>query len=269
MAIAVNTSPNLPTRVLIMPSSVNLNPHAGSVPGAEADGLVWPRLIKGTLISRYKRFLADVRLGNGHVVTVHCPNSGSMMGCCEPGRPVYISRSKNPKRRLPYTWEMIEMASSLVGVNTLVPNRLVKQTLIEDKIEALSGYERVSSEVKCSPHSRSDLALDNSDGSRCFIEVKNCTLVEDGIAYFPDAVTARGLKHLVELQEQVRLGNRGVIFFLIQRMDSSVFRPADHIDPAYGRELRRAVTNGVEAIVYDVHITIQRIVLNRRIPCDF
>jgi sugar fermentation stimulation protein A len=251
-----------------MSSSLIPEPRVGSAPGQESSGLRWPRLIKGTLISRYKRFLADVRLRNGHVVTAHCPNSGSMMGCCEPGRPVYISRSKNPKRRLLYTWEMIEMASSLVGVNTLVPNRLVKQTLIEGKIEALSGYERVSSEVKCSPHSRLDLALDNSDGSRCFIEVKNCTLVEDGTAYFPDAVTERGLKHLVELQEQVRLGNRGVIFFLIQRMDSSLFRPADHIDPAYGRELRMATTNGVEAIAYDVQITLERITLNRRIPCE-
>lgn len=251
-----------------MPSFLIPEPRVGATPDEKSGGLRWPRLIKGTLIKRYKRFLADVRLGNGHVVTAHCPNSGSMAGCCEPGRPVYISRSKNPNRRLPYTWEMIEMASSLVGVNTLVPNRLVKQSLIEGKIDALSGYERVSSEVKCSPHSRLDLALDNSDGSRCFVEVKNCTLVEDGIAYFPDAVTERGLKHLVELQEQVRLGNRGVIFFLIQRMDSSVFRPADYVDPAYGRELRRAMANGVEAIVYDVHITLQRIVLNRRIPCE-
>jgi sugar fermentation stimulation protein A len=251
-----------------MPSTLILKSNPADAPAA-GSGLPWPRLIKGTLINRYKRFLADVRLGNGHVVTAHCPNSGSMMGCSEPGRPVYISRSNNPNRRLLYTWELIDMTSSLVGVNTLVPNRLVKQTLIAGKIEALAGYERVSSEVKCSPHSRLDLMVEGFDGSRCFIEVKNCTLVEDGIAYFPDAVTTRGFKHLVELQEQVRLGNRGVIFFLIQRMDASIFRPADHIDPAYGGELRKAVTNGVEAIAYDVHITHERIILNRSIPCDF
>jgi sugar fermentation stimulation protein A len=251
-----------------MPSSLILESNPADAPPA-GSGLPWPKLIKWTLIKRYKRFLADVRLRNGHVVTVHCPNSGSMMGCCEPGRPVYISRSKNPNRRLPYTWEIIEMASSLVGVNTLVPNRLVKQSLIHGKIEALAGYETVSSEVKCSPHSRLDLALDNPDGSRCFIEVKNCTLVEDQVAYFPDAVTERGLKHLVELQQQARLGNRGVIFFLIQRMDASIFRPADHIDPAYGRELRKAASNGVEAMAYDVRITLDRIMLNRRIPCEF
>jgi sugar fermentation stimulation protein A len=164
---------------------------------------------------------------------------------------------------------MIEMPSSLVGVNTLVPNRLVKRAVNEGRIKTLLGYERVSSEVMCSPHSRLDLALENSAGERCFIEIKNCTLVEDEIAYFPDAVTLRGLKHLVELQEQVRLGNRGVIFFLIQRMDSSVFRPADHIDPAYGRELRKAATYGVEALAYDVHITLERIALRNRIPCEF
>lgn len=250
-----------------MPSSLILEHNSADIPHTES-GLPWPRLIKGTLIKRYKRFLADVRLGNHHVVTVHCPNSGSMMGCSEPGRPVYISRSKNPKRRLPYTWELIDMPSSMVGVNTLVPNRLVKQTLIDGKIEALAGYERVSSEVKCSQHSRLDLMVEGFDGSRCFIEVKNCTLVKDGIAYFPDAVTTRGFKHLVELQEQIRLGNRGVIFFLIQRMDASIFRPADRIDPAYGGELRKAVTNGVEAIAYDVHITTERILLNKRIPCE-
>ncbi|MGO9566088.1 MAG: DNA/RNA nuclease SfsA [Desulfomonilaceae bacterium] len=252
-----------------MPCVVHLEPSVEINSCACSGGLPWPRLIKGTLIKRYKRFLADVRLGNGHVVTAHCPNSGSMMGCSEPGRPVYISRSKNPKRRLPYTWEMIEMPSSLVGVNTLVPNRLVKRTLIEGGIEALAGYERVISEVKCSPHSRLDLLLEASEGTRCFIEVKNCTLVEEGIAYFPDAVTERGLKHLVELQELVRLGNRGVIFFLIQRMDASIFKPADHIDPAYGSELRKAASNGVEAMAYDVHITPERITLNKRILCEF
>lgn len=252
-----------------MPSSLTVEPGVATTSCTCSGSLRWPRLIKGILVERYKRFLADVRLGNGHVVTAHCPNSGSMMGCSEPGRLVYISRSKNPKRRLRYTWELIEMPSSLVGVNTLVPNRLVKKSLIEGRIAALTGYETVRSEVKCSPHSRLDLALENSDGSRCFVEVKNCTLVEDGIAYFPDAVTDRGLKHLVELQEQVRLGNRGVIFFLIQRMDCSIFRPADRIDPAYGRELRKAESNGVETIVYDVHVTLEQITLNRRIPCDF
>lgn len=234
----------------------------------ETPTLEWPRLIKGTLIKRYKRFLADVKLRNGHIVTAHCPNSGSMRGCCETGRPVYLSRSANPKRRLPYTWEMIEMPASLVGVNTGVPNRLVMRSIIHGYIPALKGYETVSTEVKYGQNSRIDLLLENSDGSLCYVEVKNCTLVEDGAAYFPDAVTARGLKHLVELQEQVRLGHRSVNFFVVQRMDAKIFHPADHIDKAYGKELRRAAKNGVEIMTCDVSLDLQGVSLNRLLPCE-
>ena len=223
--------------------------------------LKWPRLIRGTLIKRYKRFMVDVKLRNGHVVTAHCPNSGSMLECSEPGRTVYLSRHNNPNRRLKYSWEMIEMPTSLVGVNTLVPNKLVKTSILADKIQELSGFDRVRSEIKYGGNSRIDLLLEKGE-SRCFVEVKNCTLVTDGVACFPDAVTSRGLKHLVELQQQVRLGNRGVMFFLVQRMDAKVFKPADHIDPAYGKELRKAVRNGVEIMVYDVILDLKGIKLN-------
>jgi sugar fermentation stimulation protein A len=231
----------------------------------EASRLAWPKLIPGTLIQRYKRFLADVRLRNGHVVTAHCPNSGSMKTCAEPGRPVYLSRHDNPKRRLTYTWELIDMGSSLVGVNTLVPNRLVKAAVTLGAIEALAGYDTVRSEVGYGQGSRIDLLLER-EGQRCFIEVKNCTLVVDGSASFPDAVTSRGLKHLVELQAQVRLGHRAVMFYLVQRMDAEAFRPADHIDPSYGKELRSAVQNGVEALSYDVSLDLTGIGLNQRLP---
>jgi len=132
----------------------------------------------------------------------------------------------------------------------------------------LAGYDSLRREVVCNASTRLDLMLEAKDGRCCFIEVKNCTLVEDGYAYFPDAVTTRGRKHLVELQEQVRRGNRGVIFFLVQRTDAKIFRPADHIDPAYGMELRQAVTNGVEILVYDVRISLQRIALNRALPFE-
>jgi sugar fermentation stimulation protein A len=229
-------------------------------------GLAWPRLIEGLLVRRYKRFKADVTLRNGHVITALCPNSGSMMGCCEPGRRVYLSRSTNQTRRLKYTWEMIQMPSSLVGINTLVPNRLVKQAIQQGQIPAFAGYEKVFSEVRYGRNSRIDLLVEDAEKGRCFIEIKNCTLVEDGIAYFPDAVTTRGLKHLVELQDQVRLGNRSVNLFLVQRMDATRFRPADHIDPAYGRELRQAVRNGVEIQVYDVRLDLDRIALNGPLP---
>jgi sugar fermentation stimulation protein A len=191
-----------------------------------------------------------------------------MKGCCEPGRPVYLSRSDNPKRRLAYTWEMIRMPDSLVGVNTMVPNRLVAQSILAESVPEVAGYDALRREVVCSEHTRLDLMLEASDGRCCFIEVKNCTLVESGYACFPDAITTRGRKHLVELQEQVQRGNRGVVFFLVQRMDAKIFRPADRIDPAYGTELRQAVKNGVEILVYDVKITLKRIALNRALPFE-
>ena len=229
--------------------------------------LRWPKLIKGTLLRRYKRFLADVRLGNGHVVTAHCPNSGSMLACSEPGRPVYLSRHNNPKRRTQYTWELIDMPMSLVGVNTLVPNRLVKASVSAGGVPELAGYDRVRTEVKYGHNSRIDILLERG-ARRCFVEVKNCTLVEKQVACFPDAVTSRGLKHLVELQRQVHEGHRGVMFFLVQRMDARVFRPADHIDPAYGNELRKAFKKGVEILVYDVSLDPGGIELRSGLPCD-
>jgi sugar fermentation stimulation protein A len=227
----------------------------------------WPRLIQGTLIQRYQRFKADVKQRNGHIVTAHCPNSGSMLGCSEPGRPVYLSRHNHPKRTLKYTWEMIEMPTSLVGVNTWVPNLLVKESIIRKKIRPLRGYETIRTEVRYGQNSRIDLLLERAE-KRCFVEVKNCTLVEDSAGYFPDAVTARGLKHLVELQKELRKGSRCVMFYLVQRMDAKRFRPADHIDPAYGEELRRAFRNGVEILVYDVFLNLEGISINRRLPCD-
>lgn len=228
-------------------------------------GIPWPKLIQGTLIQRYKRFLADVRLGNGHVVTAHCPNSGSMRACSEPGRPVFLSTQNNPRRKLRYTWELIRMPSSLVGVNTLVPNRLVHESAKAGTIPELTGYERWKREVAYGRNSRIDLILER-ESEQCFVEVKNCTLMEEGVAYFPDAVTARGLKHLQELRDQVQAGHRAVMFFLIQRMDTSRFAPADRIDPAYGRELRIAVDAGVEAVAYDVEIDLQGIGLRRSVP---
>lgn len=231
------------------------------------NGLRWPELISGTLIRRYKRFLADVQLDNGDTVTAHCPNTGSMKGCCEPRQPVYLSIHDNPRRKLKYTWELIRMPSSLVGVNTLVPNRLVFESVRAGKIAELSGYHHVRREVKISAHSRIDLALSGDGRRQCYVEIKNCTLVEDGTAQFPDAVTARGLKHLHELVAQVESGSRAVMFYFIQRMDAGIFKPADHIDADYGKQLRRAVDQGVEILAYDVAIDLRGIRLNRRLVC--
>ena len=235
--------------------------------GQDEQTIKWPRLIQGTLIQRYQRFKADVRQRNGHILTAHCPNSGSMLGCSEPGRPVYLSHHDHPKRKLKYTWEMIEMPTSLVGVNTWIPNQLVKESVIHKKIRPLRGYEAIRTEVGYGQNSRIDILLENGE-SRCFIEVKNCTLVEEGVAYFPDAVTARGLKHLQELQKELRKGSRCVMFYLVQRMDAERFRPADHIDPAYGEELRQAFRKGVEILVYDVLLSLKGISINRRLPFE-
>jgi sugar fermentation stimulation protein A len=220
------------------------------------------------LLKRYKRFLADVGLENGTTITAHCPNSGSMQACSEPGRPVFVSFHDNPKRKLKYTWELIQMPGSLVGVNTQVPNRLVYHSILNGMVKELRGYDTVKREVKVGQHSRLDLMLSGPGRRSCFVEVKNCTLVDDGVALFPDAVTTRGRKHLLELQTLVAEGCRCAMFYLIQRMDARVFKPADHIDPAYGQALRETVRKGVEVLAYDVHIDRQQIVLNSKVPYD-
>jgi sugar fermentation stimulation protein A len=233
------------------------------------NGLAWPDLFRGTLVKRYKRFLADVELDKGGLVTAHCPNSGTMRACSEPGRLVYLSFHDNPKRKLKYTWEMIQMQDSLVGVNTMVPNRLVKKSIEAGLVKELAGFDRVRTEVKTSDGSRLDLLLEGDGKKNCFVEVKNCTLVEGRVARFPDAITARGRKHLLELQRLIREGNQCAMFFLVQRMDADSFKPADDIDPAYGEELRKAHQNGVEILVYDVSIDLKGIRLNQPVPYRF
>lgn len=242
------------------------SPKPGTIPGDS--GLRWPPLISGTLIRRYKRFLADVRLENGEIVTAHCPNSGSMATCATPGQPVYLSVSDNPKRKLRYTWELIQMPTSLVGVNTQVPNRLVAHAITTGDIPELSGYTEVRREVRVGLHSRIDIGLSGPRRRPCYVEVKNCTWVENGLATFPDAVTLRGQKHLMELQACAGSGCRCVMFFLIQRMDASRFAPADEMDPEYGKKLREAARNGVEMIAWDVHVDLKGIRLNRNITMD-
>ena len=231
-------------------------------------GLTWPELTPGVLLKRYKRFLADVKLDTGEIVTAHCPNTGSMKGCSEPGRMVYLSSHNNPKRKYKYTWELIAMPTSLVGVNTLVPNRLVFKSIEQKLIPELSRYNRIRREVKIGEHSRIDLVLTDADAKQCYVEIKNCTLVNEAVAQFPDAVTSRGLKHIIELENLVKAGHRCMMFYFIQRMDARVFRPADHIDPEYGCRLRQAVEKGVEILAYDVRIDLQGIELNKKIPFE-
>lgn len=231
------------------------------------DKLEWPPLIKGRLLKRYKRFLADVSLEDGKQVTAHCPNSGRMTGCCRPGRTVWVSHHPEPHRKLHYTWQMIEMPSSLVGINTQIPNRLVAMALKGSRVESLLGYETFRSEITVSGHSRLDLKLSAPGRRDCFVEIKNCTLVEGKTALFPDAPTARGRKHLQLLRRLKSAGHRAVIFFLVQRMDATCFGPADSIDPAYGQLLREAVEEGVEILAYDTMIDLEAIRLGRRLEC--
>jgi len=229
--------------------------------------LAWPPLVRGRLIRRYKRFLADVALDDGRTVSAHCPNSGSMTACCAPGQPVYLSLHDDPQRKLKFTWELIRMPTALVGVNTLVPNRLAARAIAAGCIPELTGYGPPRCEVKVEAHTRLDLMLTCQDRPDCYIEVKNCTLVEDGVARFPDARTVRGQKHLETLARLKAGGSRAVMLFIVQRGDATVFAPADGIDPAYGRGLRQAAAAGVEILVYDVAIDLTGIALRRPLPC--
>ncbi|MGE0157317.1 MAG: DNA/RNA nuclease SfsA [Geobacter sp.] len=227
-----------------------------------------PPLIPGRLIKRYKRFLADIELADGSLVTAHCPNSGSMLGCNLPGSPVMLSVSPNPNRKLAHTWELVQVDGYWVGLNTMLPNRLAEEAILDGTIAELQGYPRLRREVPYgSERSRIDILLEGDQG-RCFVEVKNVTLVEDGRALFPDAVTERGQKHLRELMEVVRNGDRGVILFTVQRGDGAAVAPADAIDPAYGRLLRQAVAQGVEALAYRALVAPHEIRLTQPLPVE-
>ena len=223
------------------------------------------KLIRGILIQRYQRFLADVRLPSGEIVTAHCTNTGSMMGCKEPGSVVYISRSDKEGRRLLYTWEIVGVSRTWVGINTMFPNRLVAEAIANGAIPELKGYDNIRREVVTRQGTRLDLCLDGVIGS-CFVEVKNVTLAVDGVAAFPDAVSERGTKHLKELIWLRRKGHRAALVFVIQRNDCTGFRPADEIDAVYGRWLRRAVKAGVETLPYMAYVTPKEIILKERLP---
>lgn len=227
--------------------------------------MLLPPLISGKLIRRYKRFLADVELDDGTVVTAHCPNSGSMKGCNLPDSPVMLSRSDNPARKLAFTWELVQINGFWVGLNTMLPNRLTEEGVQDGTISELQGYAKLRREVPYgSERSRIDLLL-SGNGVDCYVEVKNVTLVENQQALFPDAVTTRGQKHLRELMEVVAGGGRGVIFFTVQRGDGLSVAPADNIDPEYGRLLRQAAKSGVEAIAYRAEVTPKEIKLTEKL----
>jgi sugar fermentation stimulation protein A len=210
-------------------------------------------LIEGRLIRRYKRFLADVLLPDGSEVTAHCPNTGSMLGCQPADARVWLSASDNPKRKLKYTWELVETAPGEVAcINTSRPNNQARYAVEQGVVPSLAGYGACRAEVRYGAEkSRIDLHLSGHTSlADAWVEVKNVTLSEEGRGYFPDAVTTRGQKHLRELMAQVRAGERAVLFFVVNHTGITSVRPADHIDPAYGKLLREAAAAGVELLAY-------------------
>ncbi len=217
------------------------------------------------LIRRYKRFLADVELPDGKTITVHCPNSGSMRGCNGPGLPVMLSASDNPSRKYLHTLEMIKVGKVWVGVNTTLTNILVKEAIEKERIKEIGKVDAIRTEVKVSAKSRLDLMLVKNTAS-IYIEVKNCTLAENGMAMFPDAVTARGKKHLLELLALKQAGHEAVIFFCVQRMDAHCFAPARHIDPLYGETLAQVHGQGVKILVYQADVQPHTIKIIRSLP---
>ncbi|WP_193371401.1 DNA/RNA nuclease SfsA [Pelagibius marinus] len=228
-------------------------------------------LIRGRLQRRYKRFLSDVTLDDGSEVVAHCANPGSMLGLAEPGAPVWLSPSRNPARKLKYSWELVEVpsdgGSALVGINTGRANALVAEGLEAGKVPELAGYAERRAEVRYGANSRVDFLLEAPERPACYVEVKSVTLKrQPGLAEFPDAVTARGTKHLGELAEMVRQGQRAVLFFLAQRGDCDRVAPAADIDPAYAEALDRALAAGVEILCYQCNLSPAGITLDERLP---
>ena len=225
-------------------------------------------ILSGTLLRRYKRFLADVQLEDGSEITVHCPNPGRMIGCSTPGSPVFLRDSQNAKRKLAYTLQTIEEAGTLINVDTGLPNACTEEAILAQKIPSLEGYESLRREVKYGESSRIDILLEDPNRGRCYVEVKSATMAQDSIALFPDAVSARALKHLDELIRVVEEGDRGVIFFFISRSDVTSFAPADDIDPKYGAKLRKAVERGVEALAWTATVKPTSLEVLAPVPVD-
>ena len=218
------------------------------------------------LIRRYKRFLADVILSSGEETTVHCPNPGSMLGLDKEGSNVWLSRSPNPKRKLPLTFEIIEVENGLVGINTMHPNRLVEEAIEDEVIPELLGYDSMRREVAYDDGCRIDLLLEKKGRAPCFVEVKNVHLKRDREAEFPDCVTSRGAKHLAALERQVASGARAVTAYVVQRTDCNAFSFADDIDPAYVAAFVKARQGGMEALCYRCDVSIDEIKLASALP---
>ena len=212
-------------------------------------------LVAGHIHSRYKRFLADVELNDGTLVTAHCTNTGTMKTCWEPGDRVLLEPASNPNRKLKFTWLACERVGHWIGVDTGIPNKVVADAARRDALPGLPGLREVRTEVNYgSERSRIDVLAQDGEGRSVYIEVKNTTLRVGGHALFPDAVSERGTKHLRELQAMVREGHRAAIVFFVHREDVSAFDAAREIDPGYAQELDSAIHCGVELLPLKVRM---------------
>jgi len=220
-------------------------------------------LLPARLVRRYKRFLADVTLEDGREVTAHCANPGSMMGLAEPGSKVWLEPNDDPKKKLKYGWRLVDHENGqFTGVDTSLPNRVVRAALEAGEVPGLTGYDTVRAEVKYGENSRIDFLLQGGERPLAFVEVKSVTLCrQPGLAEFPDSVTARGAKHLAELSREVSAGNRAVMLYLIQRTDCQTFDLAADIDPTYASAFAAARAAGVEVICIGTNISPQGITL--------
>ena len=225
-------------------------------------------LVRGKLLKRYKRFLADVLLDTGETITAACPNTGSMLGLTEAGNTVWLSRSESPTRKYPHTWELVEIPDQgLVGINTAQPNHIVTEAIAAGKIAELKGYASLRNEVKYGQNSRIDVLLEDAAHPPCYVEIKNVHFFrKPGLAEFPDCVTERGTKHLVELSNMVKAGARAVMVYLIQCQKPQHFGLADDKDRTYFNEFKKARKAGVEALALTCHVSTSEITVDRAIP---
>ncbi|WOH35968.1 DNA/RNA nuclease SfsA [Thalassotalea fonticola] len=230
-----------------------------------------PEIHPAKLIKRYKRFLADIELPNGEVTTIHCPNTGAMTGCAEPGFKIWYSLSDNPKRKYPGTFELAQNNQGhLIGINTGKANHLVVEAIKNNKIAELLGYQYCKTEVKYGKeNSRIDICLTGDNQPDCYVEIKSTTLLIDNCGYFPDAVTARGQKHIRELMSLISTGKRAVLFFCVQHSGINKVKVADFIDEKYAKLLKEAIEVGVEILCYGCDINENGIEINNKLNFIF